>query len=324
MTCDRRARAAVKFCRARVAVAAFSLFAGIFGAFGDVRADEAVVLVRPAVVGSEAQLFEQVRQGIQTGLRSANKSMVEVVIAEHDKPPMFATRIQDLRPDTVIALGRRSLKGVRDSGFQGRIVAGAVDLRLNESLANTIAISLFPDPRPVFSKTKQVLPGARRIVVVSSPERLREIRDVTEKAAREERLTLVTHEADTVGELATTYLNIVRYGNPETDVLWIIDNGPTFSSDVLPRIVELAWSRQFPVISNFVDHVSKGSLLASYPDARELGVTLGRLGASLDRMSRVEPLRNLKFAANLRTARHLLPSVDIRQVESADLLLGQR
>jgi ABC-type uncharacterized transport system substrate-binding protein len=237
---------------------------------------------------------------------------------------MFGPQLLRRRPGTVIALGRKALQGARDAGFQGRIVAGAVDVPLDQPLPNTIAVSLFPDPRPVFARTKLVLRGARRIVVVGSRARLGEIRAVSEKAARAEGLTLVTHEADSVGELATTYLNILRYGNPDSDILWIIDNDATFASDVLPRIVELAWSRQFPVISNFVDHVGKGLLLASYPDARQLGITLGRLGAGRDRASRVEPLRDLKFAANLRTARHLLPSVDIRQVESADLVLGQR
>jgi ABC-type uncharacterized transport system substrate-binding protein len=315
---------AVRPWRARVSIAASAALISLLGLWAEARAEDTVLVVRPAVVGAEAQLFEQLQQATQASLRTSNKFSIEVTVTERGSNEGFQAQLERYRPDTVITLGRRALQVVRDTNYQGRIVAGAVDLRLNEPQQNTIVVGLFPDPRRIFAKTKQVLPATRRIVAVTTPRRWREIRDLADRAARDERLTLMTHEADSVGERAATYLNIIRYGNPETDVLWIIDNEAAFSSDVLPRIVELAWSKQFPVISNFVDHVGKGALLASYPDARRLGATLGRIGANGDHNSRVEPLQDLMFAANLRTARHLLPLVDIKQLERADLMLGQR
>ena len=63
------------------------------------------------------------------------------------------------------------------------------------------------------------------------------------------------------------------------------------------------------LFSDTLEHAEAGALLAAYPDARALGRRLGEMALKLaehpDKPLGIAPLRELKFALNVRVARHL-------------------
>ena len=58
-----------------------------------------------------------------------------------------------------------------------------------------------------------------------------------------------------------------------------------------------------------LDHAQAGALFAAYPDSRALGRRLGEMALKLaehpGKPLSITPLRELKFALNVRVARHL-------------------
>jgi hypothetical protein len=281
-----------------------------------------VLIVAPEANSAERRWFAEVQGAAATELRRAGEVVREISL---DTRNGHTTLLQQIGrgPESIVALGRTSLTAIEAADYRGRLTVGAVDMPVGEVAPNRSVITLTPNPLGVLRRLKEVLPGTRRVIVVATPRRLLELRGAIHDAASDEKLVAVFHEANTDGEAGAAYLNVLRFGNPSTDVLWIVESSELFSSELLPRIVEVAWAHRFPVISNVVDHVNKGALLAPFPNPERLGAELGRQASRETSTGRATFVSSLSFAGNLRAARHLVPAVNLGEVERAELVVGK-
>lgn len=280
----------------------------------------ALWILYPDVGQPERDAFTLMRTGIETVAARARVEVVAIPVPENAAPTEFAARIRSRPPRTIIALGRRAYQLTKAMEVETPVVVGAVDLPVG---AAENGISLTIDPRIVIATLRAIAPQIQRVTVIADPERDRWWIDPARAAADRAGILLQLHSASTIGEAAAHYLNVFRYGNPQTDAIWMVDSGRYVTADTLPRIIEESWSRSFLVFSNTLEHVNQGALFAHYLDPRPMGERLARL--ALDRNARPEMrfLEDVKRAANARVGTHLGPAVNNAQLSQFDVVLGR-
>jgi len=91
--------------------------------------------------------------------------------------------------------------------------------------------------------------------------------------------------------------------DPKTEAVWINSNIEHY---FLYKLSERAWERKVTLISNNIDHLESGSLMAFHPDFEAMGERLGAILAMTESgLPPLEPLRAIEQGVNLRTAKHL-------------------
>jgi hypothetical protein len=146
-----------------------------------------------------------------------------------------------------------------------------------------------------------------------------------ERAAHARSLQLKIYEATTVSEAASTSLNILRYGNPATDSLWLLEQEGLLTADTYPRVIEEAWANQYLIFSSTFHHVSEGALFALYMNPATLGSRLAELAfSSTGHGAPIAFDEAPARAINLRTARHLLGTVELDVIQGFDVIVGER
>lgn len=278
-------------------------------------------LLYPALEGPEGELFRIIREGIATGIHRSDGLLLDHALARNATLETVAAILAADHPDVLITLGRGPT--MLAQGVQPAIpwLTGAAELPV--PLPPVGGISLIVNPDKVLATLHEIAPRIARFSLVIEPQRFGWLRPYLERSARARALHVLLYEASSVAEAASHYLNILRYGNPVTDSLWLLEQNQFVTADTLPRIVEDAWAREFLVFSSVLQHVSEGSLFALYLNANTLGPRLAELAIASRAQARPiafddAPLR----AINVRTARHLSNIVDAAVIKSFDLTLG--
>jgi ABC-type uncharacterized transport system substrate-binding protein len=280
-------------------------------------------LLYPDVPEPEREVFRVVRESLSNALRRTGGAFSEQALAARATPDAVAAAIADAHADVVITLGHAPTALAREIRPTIPWLTGVTEMPV--PTPGVGGISLVVNPDRFVSALAEVAPRINRIAVVLSPAHFGWMRGALERAAHAQSKTLTVFQADTIGEAATRYLNIVRYGNPKTDSLWLLEQGEFLSQDTLPHIIEEAWANEFLVFSSVLNHVNEGSLFALYLNPAALGERLARL--ALSTQSHAVPIAfddAPARAINLRTARHLSGIVEVGATKSFDLIVGER
>jgi len=125
-------------------------------------------------------------------------------------------------------------------------------------------ISLVVDPERVLDTLRLVAPRINRVSIVIPPARFGWLKPAIERAGRARNIQTTLFEASSIAEAASHYYNIIRYGNPRADSLWLLEQGQFITPDTLPRLIEWSWAQEFLLFSSVLEHVNEGSLFALY------------------------------------------------------------
>ena len=284
---------------------------------------EAVIL-RPA----PNPTFDEIFDAIEVGVRSRGPALTITGrrLNEFTSPQAMRSAISSDAPEIVVTLGRQTDESYRSSGLKIRQVVGGLDIA--PGLGTRDGVSLTADPVFLLSRLKTLMPEKRRIIVVYDPSKDHWLIERAKAISASIGVTVVAHEATTLSEASSHYWNILKYGNPETDVLWLLSNPSFVSNSNLPRLVEESWRRNFAIVSNNIDHARRGALIAIYPDLEAMGAQLADLAIATsenpNKRPEIEPLGAVKFAVNKRIANHLGVSISAQDERSFDLILGER
>ena len=277
----------------------------------------------PDVPEPEREVIRVIREGIATTLRRDGGTLSEQAVSPGTSPHIAAAAIADLHPDALITLGQTATALAREIHPAIPWLSGVTELPV--PTPGVGGISLIVNPDRFVSTLAEVAPRISRIAVVLNPARFGWMRTALERAAHSQLKTLTVFTADSISEAATQYLNIVRYGNPKTDSLWLLEQGQFVNQDTLPRMIEEAWATEFLVFSSVLNHVNEGSLFALYLNPATLGERLGRL--ALGAQSHAAPITFDDApgrAINLRTAGHLSSIVEVTSAKRFDLIVGEQ
>ena len=287
------------------------------------RASDTVAILYPDVPEPERGLFEIIRQGARDSIGSAGDRSVELAVADTEDKTELARRVQGAGATRVLLLGRRAYEA--SAGLERRYptYAAAVDLPVGKS-SRVSGITMYADPTVVFKTLHLLAPRIERVIIVVDHQSSAWMLEAAKTAAQEERLEPVVHAAQSRSDGANQAWNILQFGNPDTDALWVLDSSGYANEDVLPELAAESWRRHFLVFSNILEHVREGALFSVYLDPRGLGRRAGsevlqvKLGAH-----EIVFLQDLQRAVNTRVAAHLELPVSGALASTFNLVLGR-
>lgn len=209
------------------------------------------------------------------------------------------------------------------------LIIGAVPPTFASQLEAVQGIHLGPSPRLIFAEMKRLLPDLETLYVVQVDPKLQPLFDQAALVSHDFGLELIVRRADSRIGAAREHREIMNSMRNDTEALWLLDDAAMDADATLPAILRQAWDSDLIVVSNNLQHVSRGALLALYPDNRKLGealgqLALGRTGGESKALPSIMPLTAVRRALNLRTARHLGLDIGPADESRFDLVFPRR
>lgn len=271
-------------------------------------AKDTIAVIYPDIGPPYRGIFEEIIKGIE------DKAGTQVAIyAVSPDTDIAVLKTSMLRQNTrvVIALGQQGMKTAVSLNNDFIVEVGGV-LTVPENEARTEpVVSLTPDPALLFARMKAIMPAAKRVFVVYDPGVSDWLIKLAKASAHDQGLELVAYQASNLRSAVKFYQQIFSEADGDSDTLWLPQDSTTVEdSSILPLVLQESWNQSIPVFSSNFSYVRRGILFSLYPDNVALGVSLARLAQSIvlsgvnDKRGMM-PLRDVKSAVNLRTAKHL-------------------
>lgn len=274
-------------------------------------ADEAIAVLYPNLGEPFGTVFRQIVAGIEAG---APAHVTSIALPGTYAPERLAGELRDKGIRVIIALGRHGLEAAEGVADGRPVVGGAVLASPGDRSPADTVVSLTPDPELLLERLRQIAPKVRRVFVVYSAQNAWLV-GIAQKTAERVGLELVAMPAEDLRGALHSFQEITHNAHPGTDAIWLPQDALVLDQDVvLPFVLQQAWDRSLVLFSSTLAHVQRGALFALYPDNQQMGRRLAgsavELARARTRKYRVEPLRDLQAAVNLRTAGHLGLDVD--------------
>lgn len=286
---------------------------------------DTIAVIYPDIGAPYREIFEKIIEGLEdkVGTKVANYPVND----DTDITQLNASLLrQNIK--VVIALGRQGMKTATtlNKNF-GVVVGGVLTVPENEARGQPV-ISLSPDPALLFARMKTLMPAVKRVFVVYDPGFNGWLMKLAKEAARAQGLELVAYEALDVRNAVRFYQKIFSDADGQADVLWLPQDPTTVEdSSILPMVLQDSWNQGIAVFSSNFSYVRRGVLFSLYPDNVALGKSLAGLAQDIlvsggyGRRGMM-PLRDVKSAVNLRTAKHL--GIDPRREQSFDMTIPEQ
>lgn len=286
---------------------------------------DTIAVIYPDIGAPYREIFEKIIEGIED--KVGTKVVNYPVNDDTDITQLNASLLrQNIK--AVIALGRQGMKTATTLNKSLEVVVGGVlTVPENETRGQTV-ISLSPDPALLFARMKILMPSAKRVFVVYDPGFNGWLMKLAKEAARAQGLELVAYEAVDVRNAVKFYQNIFSEADGQADVLWLPQDPTTVEdSSILPMVLQDSWNQGIAVFSSNFSYVRRGVLFSLYPDNVALGKSLAGLAQDIlvsggYGRHGMMPLRDVKSAVNLRTAKHL--GINPRRQQSFDTTIPEQ
>jgi len=305
--------------RLRACAAALALLGG-----GAALADPGLAVVYPDIGQPYRAVFEKIIEGIEdkTGAR-----VNSYAVGGNAEPAEVRALLRRQDARVVIALGRQGSRVV--AGLDRGVVIGGVVSPPENDATGLAGIALSPDPGLLFARLKTLMPGVKRVHLVYDPRHTGWLLRFARDAARVQGLELLAQEAADLRGAVRLYQELFASADSRRDAIWLAQD-PTTAEEgsILPLVLQESWNRNLVVFSSNFSHVRRGALFSLYPDNVEMGRSLAALAlahlTSGDHAQRgMQPLRDVRMAINVRTARHLGMSFTSQQLRGFDLVFPE-
>ena len=141
-------------------------------------------------------------------------------------------------------------------------------------------------------------------------------------------LSLHSYPAGDMRQAATTYRDIQKQMDPNTEALWLPLGGPARDKSIIQNILETAWRKEQIVFSSNLSDVKRGVLFAMYPDnvgmGQQLAQLLDELKANPQQTAQTHFVKSLFTAINRRTAEHLEITLGNQELSNYDFVYPPR
>lgn len=277
-------------------------------------APKTIAVVYPELQSPYREIFARIVAGVKS------QSKARVIAYPLEKTVDIRSLPLDFRRlevKVIIALGRQGLQAVAGIGQEFGVVAGGVVSIANVEALDFPVFSLTPDPALLFGRIHRLMPETKRVFVVHNPQHSEWLMRLARAAAHKQGFVLIAIEAPNLQTASQAYLKLFAEMTPQRDVLWLLpDSVVSEESIILPLILEHSWNRSLAVVSSSLDHVRRGALFALFPDdiafGKQLAIAAQRYATAEAATPGIVPLREVRAAINLRTARHLGLDFDLR------------
>ena len=282
---------------------------------------EEIGVIYPDMREPYRSIFTNIIDGIRD---TAGNEVKLLAVSTDDEVDTVSQWIEQNNIDSLIALGSRSQKLAAKTDIENKVV-GAI-IKPPEENGFQAGVLLTPDPNTMFENLKLLVPNVGKIYVVYSEQHSGWYIDIAQMAARQNGLELEAVKSESKRDSITTYKKILDSDVDKNSAVWLLQD--PLSSDrriILPLVLELAWEKKIPVISNRAGHVERGALLALYPDHFELGISLAQMSIRNQMQAqKYAPFTDALNAANTRTADHLDLNWSRKTKRSINLVFPRR
>jgi putative ABC transport system substrate-binding protein len=260
-----------------------------------------LLIVYPKVKAPYDKIYEDIIKGINDNYPGISQ---ELELPGNGKNSVLAEQIKQHQPDVLVALGKRSLKKVRQLASPIPIVAGAIT-KTEDGVAG---VSMSPDSEVILSHLLGIAPFVKRVYVVSDLQHLAQL-EGAEAYLSERGKVLQIEEVESVQQAADKYLKIIHRASTE-DAIWLMRGASLNDPSILMLVLEAAWKKKIVVFSSNPSHVKRGALFSLYPDNVKMGRALATIAQQheLDLIpadTSLTPLRSVHLIVNKRTSKHL-------------------
>ena len=262
-----------------------------------------LLIIYPSVKAPYNKIYKDIIKGIEKNYGGLTKKLK---IQSDDSGLVLTKKIDQYQPDVLVALGRHSLKKVRDLKSPIPLVAGAI----TKTDRAVPGVSMTPDPEILLSHLLTIAPFVSRVYVVADTDK----NDQIERASiylKQKGITLQTEKATSIQPAADKYLKIINSASA-SDAIWLMRGTSLNDPSILMLVLEAAWKKNIVVFSSNPAHVKRGALFSVYPDNEKMGSTLAKIAQQQNlpdsqtaRNTGLLPLRNLHLVVNKRTSKHL-------------------
>lgn len=172
-------------------------------------------------------------------------------------------------------------------------------------------VSLEFDPEAVFPSLRSLLPNHNRVHAIYLKGRDDWIVERLRQTGAMRGYSVLPAAASSLGEATDHFSGSLRYGNPATDIIWVLGGPGLITRDTSAHLFQQAYNARFPVFANRRAWVNDGAFLGGEPDFFEHGRQLVRvLQTVIDTQKPAfETSAKISLAMNVRVARRVGVSV---------------
>lgn len=284
-------------------------------------AQEYTTVIFPEQTGPYRKVFDAILQGIE---KETDGTVYRYPLQDGFTLDELQQSIVDNQTDGIISLGKKAAAISKQLPDRLPTVVGALSIVPN----GISGVSLSADPTVVLRRLKSLNSKIKRIFVVYSANNNGWLINPARQVANQLGIELVAYRAADLREAMHHYRTLITISQANSDAVWLPLDPVTVNDDVvLPLLLQAAWDKNLVLVSNKPGHAKRGVLFAFYPHNYGLGQQLASLLQHLKKtpeMSKVEPLRKLKMAVNLRTASHLGIDFSSQQLKEFTLTFPSR
>ena len=252
--------------------------------FADIRK---VLCVYETPAAEQENIYDEVFEGIK------NKTGDLEIILVPDNPGSLKQKLDQEKPDKIIALGKKAADAVTASAYRDKAIVGL----FNFSNSSFNGVSMVLSDKAIAAKLTQFIPGIRRIFIIQEHghETI-----ATNTGFINPAVKIVTFDGkdslSTIRELG----RVVENEASTTDAVFLPPNLP---DEILFKIGLIAWDNNVKLFSTNMWHLENGAVMTFYPNARALGEQIGELVNKPKQT--YETVAKIDVGLNRRIAQHL-------------------
>lgn len=272
------------------------------------------LVLQPQVKGAAKLIYDSVSQGIalnprltlhtQIVSKKTSGEEIDSIIAENDFK-------------LVIAIGNTAAKLAAQLNTPAKVIAGGVA----SAIKGIPTLSLTADPKTALEQVQQINPNVTEIRVVYSSDLNAWWLDQAKQAEAETGIKVFGYQAENLKQGVRLYETLFAQATSKKTALWIPLKSIVPSKTILPLVLENAWSKKVPVISNNPSHTKLGGFLSFFPRHRSMGEQLASFAIAHYERSDAPTIvgtKSLSKAVNERTSAHLGNPLTHRQLNAFD------
>lgn len=192
----------------------------------------------------------------------------------------------------------------------GRLVAPSIAglqfvSPLNQGVFGGVSLDFHPEA--VFPELNSLLPGHNRVHVIYVPGRDEWIIERLRRSGADYKYDVLPAPAASLRNATDHVSAALRYGNPATDIIWLLGGSNLVTRDTSAHLFQQAYNAKFPVFANRPAWVEEGAFLSGEPDFIEYGAQMSNLMERVltSRERHFQLTAKIKFAMNVRVARRV-------------------
>lgn len=254
---------------------------------------ETIAIVVPSALPPISGIFDQIIEGITKSTPKYNKK--KLILNEYSRDSLN-NWLAINNPIAIIAIGNKAILFARSVSINTLVITSGSLLVSDADKDAGVSLSLAEDT--LKKKLSLYLPHIKKLHIGDQGENLIWFSNNI-RSPQIERKIIGHNQKSIIKYLWTTINNV----DPKTEAVWINNKIEHY---FLYKLSERAWERKVTLISNNIEHLESGTLMAFYPDFELMGERLGVITSMAESgLPPLEPLKAITQGINMRTAKHL-------------------